>query len=398
MPAEATGPDEPYAWLGFLGNWGQKVSGPNSGPTGPTFKGQWTEPITWVDEDWRPDGLQVPASSSVAPTATGFFCTAVAKGSEIYIRFLRNPFFVLGILAAIAMLAVWLSRRTTWSPALPHPIRQRRDAGQIYRSGFRVYRGRLPLFLGIGLMVIPLGALAALAQNLLFGVTGLSAVTDVAADDPVIGAFAALLFGAVATLISATLVYAASAEALDRIDRGEQPDALDVYRAIVPSVLQLAWATLRITIVAGLMVITVVGIPFAVIYLIRKSVTIQSIVIEKRGGTSGLKRSGELVRGNELRVLATAGLVNGTVAFIGPVVGVAMMFVTSASLAFINLVAALVYMFVMPAAGIAIGLLFFDLRSRKEGLETSPERERLVVEHVDEGPAGRGADPAAQGA
>ena len=48
------------ARLGFLGNWGQKVSGPNSGPTGPTFKGQSTEPITWVDEDWRPDGLQSP--------------------------------------------------------------------------------------------------------------------------------------------------------------------------------------------------------------------------------------------------------------------------------------------------------------------------------------------------
>ena len=95
------GPNEPFAWLGYLGHWGQQVSGPNSGPTGPTFKGQWTEPITWVDEEWRPDNVQVPASSSVAPTATGFFCTTVAKGSEIYIRFLRNPFLVLGILAAI---------------------------------------------------------------------------------------------------------------------------------------------------------------------------------------------------------------------------------------------------------------------------------------------------------
>ena len=142
MPSEATGPDDPFAWLGYLGHWGQEVSGPNSGPTGPTFKGQWTEPITWVDEEWRSDSVQVPASSSVAPTATGFFCIAVEKGSEIYIRFLRNPFFVLGILAAIVMLAVWLSRRTNWSPALPTPIRQRRDVGEIYRSGFRVYRSR----------------------------------------------------------------------------------------------------------------------------------------------------------------------------------------------------------------------------------------------------------------
>ena len=369
LPSEATGADDPFAWLGYLGHWGQEVSGPNSGPTGPTFKGQWTEPITWVDEEWRPDNVQVPASSSVAPTATGFFCTAVAKGSEVYIRFLRNPFFVLGILAAIVMFAVWLSRRTNWSPALPAPIRQRRDAGEIYRSGFRVYRSRWALFIGIGLMAIPLGALAAIAQHLLFGVTGLTALTDVAVEDPVVGAFAALLFGAFTTLIAATLVYAACAEALDRIDEGEQPDALDAYRGIVPALLPLAWAMLRMTIVAGLLVVTVIGIPFAIVYLIRKAVTLQSIVIEERGGTSGLKRSGELVRGSELRVLAIAGLVNGTVALLGPVIGVAMMFVTPASLGLINLVSSLVYVFVLPAVGITIALLFFDLRIRKEGHE-----------------------------
>ena len=280
VPSEATGANEPFAWLGYLGHWGQEVSGPNSGPTGPTSKGQWSEPITWVDEEWRSENVQVPASTSVAPTATGFFCTAVAKGSEVYIRFLRNPFFVLGILAAIAMLGVWLSRRTNWSPALPAPIRQRRDVGEIYRSGLRVYRSRRALFIGIGLMAIPLGALAAITQKLLFGVTGLSALTDVAVEDPAIGAFAAVLFGAFTTLIAAMLVYAACAEALDRIDEGEQPDALDAYRSIVPALLPLAWATLRMTIVAALLVVTVIGIPIAIVYLIRKAVTLQSIVIE----------------------------------------------------------------------------------------------------------------------
>jgi len=398
VPSEATGSDDPFAWLGYLGHWGQEVSGPNSGPTGPTFKGQWTKPITWVDEEWRSDSVQVPAASSVAPTATGFFCTVVAKGSAIYLRFLRNPFLVLGILVAIAMFAVWLSRRTNWSPALARPIRQRRDAGEIYRSGFRVYRSRRALFIGIGLMSIPLGALATIAQKLLFGVTGLSALTDVAVEDPVIGAFAALLFGAFATLIAAMLVYAACAEALDRIDDGEQPDALDAYRGIVPALIPLAWATLRMTIVAGLLLVTVIGIPFAVVYLIRKTVTLQSIVIEERGGTSGLKRSGELVRGHEVRVFAIAGLVNGTVAVLGPIIGVAMMFITSASLGFINLVSALVYVFVLPAAGITIALLFYDLRIRREGVQTSPEIARFEAEQRPETPGETGTSPAPQGA
>ena len=60
---------------------------------------------------------------------------------------------------------------------------------------------------------------------------------------------------------------------------------------------------------------------------------------------------------------------NGTVALLGPVIGVAMMFVTPASLGLINLVSALVYVFVLPAVGIVIALLFFDLRIRKGGHE-----------------------------
>jgi hypothetical protein len=53
-------------------------------------------------------------------------------------------------------------------------------------------------------------------------------------------------------------------------------------------------------------------------------------------------------------------------------IGVVMMFVTPASLGFINLVSALVYVFVLPAAGIIIALLFFDLRIRRESVQTSP--------------------------
>ena len=396
MPSEATGPNDTFAWVNYLGHWGQEVSGPNSGPVGPTSKPQWTEPITWVDDEWRSDNVQVPAASSVAPTATGFFCTAVAKGSEIYIRFLRNPFVVLGILAAIVMFGIWLSRRTKWSPALPYPIRQPRDVGEIYRSGFRVYRGRRALFIGIGLMAIPFGVISAIAQNLLFGVTGLSALTDVAIEDPVIGAFAAVLFSIFTTLIAAMLVYAACAETLERINEGEQPDIVDAYRGILPALLPLAWATLRMTIVAGVLVITVIGIPIAIVYLIRRAVTVQSIVIEERGATSGLRRSGELVRGSELRVFGVGALVNGTVALLGPIIGVVMMFITPASLGFINLVSALVYVFVLPAAGIIIALLFFDLGIRKEDVQTSRVAERVVPEQHADRPGEAGASPAPQ--
>jgi hypothetical protein len=54
------------------------------------------------------------------------------------------------------------------------------------------------------------------------------------------------------------------------------------------------------------------------------------------------------------------------------------------SLGSITLVSALVYVFVVPAAGIIIALLFFDLRIREERVQTSPaigthERTLFVV-------------------
>jgi len=398
LPSQAAGADDPFAWLAYEGRWGQKVSGPNSGPTGPLSKSQWTAPITWVDEEWRPDGVQVPAASSVAPTATGFFCSAVAKGSKVYIKFLASPVAVLGVLAAIVLFAVWLSRRTTWSPALPSPIRRRRDGGQLYRAGFRIYRGRPLLFLAIGLIAIPLGALATIVQNLAFDAIGLTALTDIAPDDPVIGAFAAVVFGAFTTLVSAMLVYAACAEALDRIDDGERPDVLDAYRGIVPGLVPIAWSTLRITVVAVLLCVTVVGIPVAIVYLIRKTLSLQSIVIEELGATAGLRRSRALVRGSEARVFAIGALVNGTVALLGPVIGVAMMFVTSASLALINAVAALIYVVVLPAAGITIALLFYDLRIRSEEAELGHAAVEVEDARRPDEPGDAGARPAPQGA
>ena len=97
-------------------------------------------------------------------------------------------------------------------------------------------------------------------------------------------------------------------------------------------------------------------------------------------------------------MFAVAALVNGTVAVLGPIIGVAMMFVTDASLGFINLVSALVYVFVLPAAGIILALLFYDLRVRKEGVQTSPATARVEPEHRLESPGEAGTSPEPQGA
>jgi hypothetical protein len=66
-------------------------------------------------------------------------------------------------------------------------------------------------------------------------------------------------------------------------------------------------------------------------------------------------------------VLAIGALANVTAFLLGPIVGVAVLFLTSGSLVVINLISSLVYAVVVPYAGIAITLLFYDLRCRQAG-------------------------------
>jgi hypothetical protein len=79
------------------------------------------------------------------------------------------------------------------------------------------------------------------------------------------------------------------------------------------------------------------------------------------------------VRGHGPRVFAIAAIVNVTAYLVGPVLGVIVLLLTGSSLAVINIISSLVYVFVMPYVGIAISLLFFDLRRRHAAEEPVPE-------------------------
>jgi hypothetical protein len=365
LPAETpTSASAPFAWLGYAGHWGQKESGPNTGPTGPNAKDQWTKPVSWSEDEWRASSTQVPLESTFGPSTTDFFCGAVAAGSKLYLRFLRTPWLVLGAFVLIGMLGVWLSRRTVWSPHEPFPIDEPRSGGQIYRASFRLYRRYRWLFLGIGLIFVPLAGLAVVLQELISRFTGFGAFVDLVENDAIVSGVAALVLGQLSTILGSIAVTGAVAHVLRRIEEGDRPDALDAYRGVLPRADSLAWAWFRVIVVAGLLVVTIVGIPIAVVYLVRKAVVTQACVIEDREASAALRRSSELVSRHGPRVFAISALVNVTAYLLGPIVGIAVLFLTPSSLVAVNAISSLVYVFVMPYAGIAIALLFHDLRRR----------------------------------
>ncbi len=119
------------------------------------------------------------------------------------------------------------------------------------------------------------------------------------------------------------------------------------------------------TILAGLallgMVITIIGIPFAIYFGIRWIFIWQAVMVEGVGARDALSRSSEAVKGDWWRVLGIAIVVGIIVWVIGFVVGL------------IPTVGSTIGVILSTPIGI-IGatLLYYDLRVRKQGysLET----------------------------
>ena len=155
IPSDASAARGAFPWITFEGRWGELQQAFFNGPTGPNLKRQWTEPIGW-SEGWRPRSYAVPTGDVFGTNATDFFCQAVETGSRGLISLLLNPGATLLALAVVLTIAILLAARATWLPAAPLRLARRRAWGQILAAAGRMYLERARLFLGIGILLIPL--------------------------------------------------------------------------------------------------------------------------------------------------------------------------------------------------------------------------------------------------
>jgi len=362
VPTTPAGADSPYAWLGFDGLWGQRLRSPNGGPTGPNAKTQWRTPMTWTQTTWHETALSVPGGTSLGPSATGFFCGFIASGSKLYLRTLASPWLVLPIALAIVVLAVVLIRRTRWSPGSAMPIDRTRAGGEMFVSAWRIHAAHRGWFLGVGAVFVPLGVLAAGVQAVVFAHSPFTDPRGIEGGDRFISGVAALIVGSGMTaLIPGVLVAAAVAMSVDRLGRGGtgRVDIPTLGRRLLP----VAGATLIILVVVALLATTLIGLAVAVVFLVWHAITTQACVIERQSAWGALRRSRRLVRHNGWRVFAISATATGIGLATGPIVGLVVLFASSASLGAIDIVSSIVYAVVMPYVSIVLALLFFDLRS-----------------------------------
>jgi hypothetical protein len=238
-------------------------------------------------------------------------------------------------------------------PGLRRPM----ELGQIIEGAIRTYRLHFGELLAIAAVTLPVNAIGAIIAGLI--------------EDKVIATAVTIGF-AVPAIVIGLAAQAAIARAYADVADGETPDFESTYKRVLPAFGRLFVTALRIFIVVVALAITVVGIPFAIYFMIRWVFFAQAIVIEGESSSGATDLSARIVQGHWWRTFGILIMV-GLLASV-PAAVVSLVFSAAAPVA-ASLATGVVGVVVLPFSAGAETLLFFDLQAR--------DRQRMGM--VDQG-------------
>jgi hypothetical protein len=353
-----------FPWLGFHGRWGERQRAFYNGPTGPNEKTSWTAPISTADNTWRNTSYAIPDGDQLGRTTVSFFCSAVGAGSNLLTTIVGDPSPSLVVLAIVVVMLLWLASRTRWTPATAFRVRRRRAWGSLITTAFRMYTAHPRLFLGIGLVFIPVGLVTAGIQYLLFRVGFLAPLVDsVGASN----AFVEILVFALSvflTLVALTIVQAATAVAVTELDASHPISARAAYRLGLRRIRPLMLSLLMVIVCVALLDLTLIGAVVSVWLVVRWSLLAQASALPD-SDVGPLRHSARLTKRHWWKTASVSGLVVGLGLLIGPAVGAVLLIITNASFDFVDVIAAVVNVVVLPYVAITTTYLYYDLDVRR---------------------------------
>ena len=354
----------PFAWTSYDGRWGEREKGYNNGPTGPQTKTQWRHPFEWMAAQ-RTTSPRLPGGTIAGPQVTKAFCGAVATASEIINLDAESPFAAAATVIGLALLIVLIVFVTRWRPVDIDTLRRRRALGQILRAARQFYgrhwRVLLPVALAALVLIGATNALAVLISN-----------TRNPGGSGVNLAWADLLeqfIRPVAQALVAAIAIVVAREAL----RDREVTFLAALRGVRERFWRVVGAQLLATLGVLLLAITVIGLPFALRYLVGWSFVQQEVLFTDKGFRESFRGSLRLVRGRWLRTarVILVFYVIGVAA--GPILSFALIF-TALPLIWINVIGSLVFALLIPFTALGGTFLFFDLSVREEEEGVTPAR------------------------
>ncbi|MCB0861917.1 MAG: hypothetical protein KDB66_01745 [Solirubrobacterales bacterium] len=361
LPDRPTGRGE-FAWLSFDGRWGQKEKSFNNGPTGPQTKDQWEEPFTWMEAQ-RWSSPRMPGGGLVGPEAVNAFCGVIENVTGIMNLQQSEPLLAYAIVIAFFLIVFLVFGYSKWRPADADQLSRQRSYGQIMNASFRLYWRHFKPFAILGAIAIPIvGGTQALGGWL----------GDMSGGDGLLQALADLVnnFGrpAAQALVSAFLIVFIRELVHERT--ATVKTALDgtwerFWRVVIAKLLSLLGVTL--------LMVTVIGIPFAIRFLVNWTFVQQEVLFTDRSIRESFRASSDVVRGHWWRTVRTMVPLLLLLTVLGPLLGLFLIF-TPLPLLLVNLIGSVVFAIAIPFTTTGTTLLYFDLLARQEQHGVLPRR------------------------
>ncbi|MGI9616604.1 MAG: hypothetical protein ACR2QO_27045 [Acidimicrobiales bacterium] len=380
LPDEVLDADDRLAWLEFGGRWGERGRGAFNAPTGPKQIKRWTAPIDWQQDDLRNESVIVPGGRSDADALISTFCDVVAAGSAQLVTLQQDPglFFVVVVIIIVAV--AFLLRRTDWSPVQPLPIVRRRQAGQLIKAALILFRQRALRFLAIGLIYLPIAMLVGLAVSVLRWIPFIDAVLESEPNVGFVGVVLAIMIGGLGHFLGLTVVTAAVAIYMRRLEQGEPSSVGDDVQETLRRLRGLLAAFFRGLVIVGLLVLSVVGVPWGIRQLVRYQFIGSVTVLDGKDGNNALDGSSTLVKGRWFQTAAVIVLLNVLVGLVSAIAGlVLLVLLTGLPLWLFSILVTMSSALVVPYTAIAMVLLYGDAKAEVEGAERADGLELVEV-------------------
>jgi hypothetical protein len=357
-----------FAWLSFTGRWGERAPSFNNGPTGPSTKDQWSDPITWQVEEGRTSAVSLPAAPGPALST---FCDVSESASLLFIDLLGQPVVVAGILVALLGLALWLITRTEWRQARSDDPDRMRSAGQIVTAAFGWVRRNVGNVLGISAVAFVAAALARGLLNALAPVPDAGDITGVTATYSTLSAMV-LLAASLGVVVVAGWVAASITSLVHADAEGRWMSSGRALRAGFGARAGMATAV-AVSLAAVLLTASVVLLPLAGWFLAVFAPAPAAAVVEGLGVRAAFHRSARLTKGRRWRTLLVQTLLMTIGLALAGLVGTALLLLTGWPLWVNGLITAVLAAVLLPVAFAGTALQFYDLRHRAgDSPRTSP--------------------------
>ncbi len=373
LPDTVEDPADPLAWVAFTGRWGERQSGAFNGPTGPITKERWTAPVDWHDQ-LRSSSVTVPGGDGVGATVVGAFCNVVEFGSRQLITLKQRPAALAIVVVLLVLLIRSLYRRTDWALVDPLPIVRRRRAGQLMRAAVRLYTAHPRQFATVGLLYLPIVFAVAAVLALVGSIPLFRSLLESEADLGFVGFLFTLVFATLGHSIGVVFIRAVIAFLLDGLGRDESTTASEAFHKTPAHLHDLLAALARAVVIVAVLMISVVGIPWAFRQLVRYQFLSETTTLERLSGKAALDRSSALVRGRWFHTAVVLISINAIVFVCSMLVGLLLLIVAAGIPLWLFSVIVTVFAgLVAPYTAIAATLLYGDARAQLESRTDVPE-------------------------